>query len=239
MVVSSCLHDDFFNYSIDCLSDWFAGMSKMSSATWILKYVIEDLKYKESGSHSYDRATVDDFGGGRSKSAWAERIGKKLQWIALFHLASRMHDHLPRQPRHGEPSASLPPLILQDERKIDPTRYPLDRPDKVDSESWWITSNVDLPATKSLSFEDWQALRDDLPDLDVLLTPMFRDNQYWRLLVANATWSDWASGTKHHEPCRDTWIHLRSYLIPEDAFPETRNACKGRFKTETRGGPIV
>lgn len=228
MVVSSCLNDDFFNYSINCLDDWFAGMSKMSSAQWIIKQVIEGLGYAGSGSHLYDKATVEDYGGGRSKSHWAERIGKKMQWIALFQLASRMHDNLPREPRGSEPDPSIPPLILQDERKMDPTRFPLDRPERRDSESWWIADHVNLPATQSLTFEAWQQLRDDLPNLALILAPVLRDNQYWRPLALNATWSDWDTGTKYHEPSRDAWIHLRSYLIPANTFSHTREALVGR-----------
>lgn len=228
LLLNSCLNDDFFNYSISCLNDWFHGMKKDASAHWILRHVVVTLGYERSGCEEYDERVTRESGGGRNKPTWAERIGKKYQWIALFRLASRMHDNLEREVSSWEPKSSEVPLILQDERKLDPSLTKTKLPDRTPSACWWIKSTVNLTSTRNLPFPNWLALKNDLPDLETLLTPIAQDGQTWRLLYSNATWDDKPEEADYDTPYRYTWFHLRSFLVPKAMVTRAQRSLEGR-----------
>lgn len=86
LVARSCLHDDFNHYSINCLSGWNHEMAKLPIGRWIVKRILDDFGYRGSKCSGYDSSVTRETGGGREKPAWAERIGKKYQWIAMYQL---------------------------------------------------------------------------------------------------------------------------------------------------------
>ena len=92
LLVRSCLDDDFNHYSIGCLSRWYHAMPKPAIGRWIAKRILDDFSYRGSKCSGYDSAVTQETGGGRGKPTWAERIGKKYQWIAMYQLASRLYD---------------------------------------------------------------------------------------------------------------------------------------------------
>ena len=85
------------------LREWEHAVPKDTMGKWILKRVADGLAYEESGCERYDEYVLGKYGGGRGKETWAERIGKKYQWIALYQLASRLHDHVERKRDSWEP----------------------------------------------------------------------------------------------------------------------------------------
>ena len=107
---------DFFKYSMWCLRPWEHALSKKNMGEWILQRVARDFDYKDSGCEEYDSYMLGKYGGGRGKPKWAERIGKKYQWVAMFQLASRLHDHVGRERDSREPESLRTPLILVEER---------------------------------------------------------------------------------------------------------------------------
>lgn len=80
----SCLDDDFYVYSLNCLRPWEHAVSKDDMEKRILQRVAQGFGYEGSGCERYDRYMLGKYGGGRGKPTWAERIGKKYQWVAMY-----------------------------------------------------------------------------------------------------------------------------------------------------------
>jgi hypothetical protein len=228
LIVRSCLHDDFNHYSIGCLSGWNHAMPKPAIGRWIAKRILDNFRYRDSKCSGYDSAVTQESGGGRGKPKWAERIGKKYQWIAMYQLASRFHDSVEREKDTWERATGRLPLILHEERKLDPTITFPKRPDRKPSDCWWIGGNVDLAATKQLDYATWVNRRDDLPSMEALLAPKDNGGQRWLPLICYPEWSEYREGRPYGEPYRSTWMHLRSFLVSEARFEKAVKAISRR-----------
>lgn len=213
-LVASCTDDDFYIYSMNCLRPWMHQMKKPDLGKWILNRVAKDFEYEGSGCENYDRYMLGKFGGGRSRKGWAERIGKKYQWLALFQLASHLHDHTKRKDDYG-PKPIRTPLILLEERKIDPTLPGRVAPQDESSKAWWLGGSVEFGLSSHLNDSDWITYHDDIPLLDSFLTVRQHGNQAWRLLVSYPDWSD-REDIEGNSPYRHVWIHIQSYLVPKE-----------------------
>ena len=218
LLVRSCLNDDFNHYSIGCLRGWNHAMLKPAIGRWIAKRILDDFGYRDSKCSGYDSNVTRDTGGGRGKPTWAERIGKKYQWIAMYQLASRLYDSVDREKDSSERTTGRLPLILQEERKLDPTISRPERPKLATSECWWVGGRVNLPSTKQIDYATWVNFRDDLPSMESLLTPKSRDGQKWLPLVCYPTWSEYREDRPYGESYRSTWMHLEAFLVPEAQF---------------------
>lgn len=213
-LVHSCTDDDFYIYSMNCLRPWMHHFKKPELGKWVLNRVARDFGYEGSGCENYDRYMLAKFGGGRSRKGWAERIGKKYQWLALFQLASHLHDHTKRKDEYG-PKPVRTPLILLEERKIDPTLPgKVERHDE-DSKSWWFGGSVDFGLSAHLNDSDWITYRDDVPLLDKFLSAQKQGNQSWRLLASYPDWSD-RDDLESDNSYRHVWIHIQSYLVQKE-----------------------
>ena len=78
------LRSDFFKYSMWPVERWSDGISKADMAKWMLQTVARDFRFMDSPCVDYDRAILHRYGGGRGKPVWAERIGKKYTWMAMY-----------------------------------------------------------------------------------------------------------------------------------------------------------
>ena len=125
---------DFFKYAMNCLRPWENTISRVDMAKWMLERIAAGLGYEGSGCESYDTYMLGKHGGGRAKPTWAERIGKKYQWIAMYQLASRLHDHAERRRENWRPQLLRTPLILLEERKLDSD---LSLQDRRRRGGWW------------------------------------------------------------------------------------------------------
>src|SRR5262249_2858381 len=72
-LADSCLGDDFFTYSLNCLREWAEGMPKPTMARWVLMHVARDMHYEGSGCEEYDSYMLGKYGGGRGRQKWADR----------------------------------------------------------------------------------------------------------------------------------------------------------------------
>jgi hypothetical protein len=219
---------DFYKYSMNCLSPWEHGFSRSNMAAWILQRVAREFGYEGSGSERYDQHMLHLYGGGRGKPVWAERIGKKYLWVAMYQLASRLHDHLERERRGWEPMPLTEPLILLEERKLDPTLPPTTVGAESRDKAWWIRSSVDLDSTQSLTDDEWVATKNDIPPLEELLTPVEHGGQPWRILVAYPAWGGRDEEETLGEPYRQVWAHIHSYLIPKSQLVVAYDRLRGR-----------
>lgn len=211
---------DFVKYTLFCLSRWEKRLPRQEMGRWMVRYISETLGYQDSDCHLYDAHLVEKYGPGRSKPVWAERIGKKYQWIALQRLASRLHDHVaPEKPwwhAASHPSA----LILPDRRLFDPTvrtAEPLP-----DSDSG---SRIVEPRTETASEDDdaaWLDRTDDLPRAQALIVSTDASGaDWWPLLV-------YWRGEKEGIAVRRRWIHVFAYLVEADDFRKALRFLSGR-----------
>jgi hypothetical protein len=147
----------------------------------------------------------------------------------LYRLASRLHDNVNREKRSSfDPDLRRTPLILEEERKLDPTLSHTVVAERKGSECWWLRGKVDLPATKDLDYATWVAKRDDLPSLESLLEPTTHSGQRWTVLTAFPKWSEYRPNMEYNTPYRDTWMHLRGFLVPKTRFSKSIVALDGR-----------
>ncbi len=203
-------------------------MSKPLIGRWIAKRVLDDFSYRGSKCSGYDSAVTRETGGGRDKPAWAERIGKKYQWLAMYQLASRLYDSVERKKDSFERTTGRLALILRDERKLDPTISRTERPDRAPTDCWWVGDNVDLSSTNQLDYPTWVNCTGDLPSMELLLTPKSHDGQRWLPLTCYQTWSEYQERRSDAEPYRSTWIHLDAFLVPEAQFSGATKAISRR-----------
>jgi hypothetical protein len=144
---------------------------------WILKQVADGLGYENSGCERHDIYMLANYGGGRGKEIWAERIGKKYQWIAMYQLASHLYDNFERKRDSWTPEPQRNPLILLEERKLDPTLMANIVSRNHKDTGWWLGSSADLSSGKEFSDEEWVMQQDDLPSLERLLSTLERDRK--------------------------------------------------------------
>ena len=219
---------DFFKYSMECLRPWKHALEKKKMGEWILQRATRDFGYKDSGCEEYDAYMLGKHGGGRAKPIWAERVGKKYQWVALYQLASRLHDHFERKRDSWEPEPLQTPLILKEGRKIDPTLPPNVVEKESDAGSWWMSSSADLDSAKMYSDEDWIASIEGVPALENLLSIVENDGQNWRLLVSYPSWRQRDEGADWNDPYRQVWIHVKGYLIQKQDIATAHNCLHRR-----------
>ena len=187
---------DFFKYSMNCLRPWEEEFSKDDMGKWIVQRVARDFGYEGSGCERCDKYVVGRFGDGRGKPEWAERIGKKYQWMAMYQLASRLNDHLERK-----------------ERKLDPTLPHTVAEEESGTTAWWLRGSVEFGSSDSLSHEQWIA-EEDLPSLESMVALAENDGQNWRPLVVYASWSEDGETKEEGEPYRRVAMNVEGYLVP-------------------------
>ena len=216
---------DFYKYSMSCLGCWEHGLPKKDMGKWILQRVVRDFAYEGSGCEEYDAYMLGKHGPGRSKPVWAERIGKKYQWIAMYQLAARLHDHLERRSLFGVDSGSIgSSLILMEERKMDPTLPPQVMREGGDAPSWWINSSPDLDPGKVLSDEDWISSKVGVPELEEVLAVVEGGGQCWRILVSYPSWEEPEKGDSY----RQVWTQIQSYLVRRGDQEQAFECLRGR-----------
>ena len=219
---------DFYKYSMYCLRPWEDTFSKRDMGRWILQRAARDFGYEGSGCERYDGYMRGKHGGGRGKPTWAERIGKKYQWLGMYQLASRLQDHVERKRDSWEPKPLRMPLILMDERKLDPT-LPLNIAEQErHAVTWWVTTSADLGSNEALSDEKWVARQEDVPALEKLLSVLEREGQNWRLLVSYPSWGRPAEDADWNNPYRQVWMHIESYLVRKRDFTTAYNCLHRR-----------
>ena len=226
---------DFFKYSMNCLRPWQGSFSKDDMGKWIVQRVARDFGYEDSRCGDYDAHMLGKFGGGRGKPEWAERIGKKYQWMAMYQLASRLNDHGQRRKNRWEPSPVRTPLILLEERKLDPTL-----PHKVfegerGTTPWWIGGSVEFGSSGSQSHEHWIAEEEDLPSVENMVALARDGRQTWRPLVVNASWSEDMKTSEKGAAYRRVAINVEGYLVPEE---EKSSAYKSLLRRNFSDGQM-
>ena len=229
----SCLADDFYIYSMGCLHPWLHAMEKKALGKWILGRVAGHFDYAGSGCERYDEYMLGKYGGGRGRITWAERIGKKYQWTALYQLGGIIRDHVKREVNSWTPQLLPHPLILLEERKLDPTLPAASiAVDEGHADPWWIAASADMARHIDLDDEQWVTKDDDLPALQALLAVQERDGQDWRILESFPSWDNRSAEARetadYSTPFRQVWLHIRAYLLADADLEEAYECLKER-----------
>lgn len=142
-----------------------AGITLENIASWIM---VETLRMGYPGEEKQallvDRQLMGQYGGGRGREGFAERLGKKYYWIALHRLLAILADNVPAKEQYSATVMKLDRLWSVDVRKVDLTdvrdiaeeklypdevlrgdRYPFP-PQEGDMKDWVQTRDFSPPA---------------------------------------------------------------------------------------------
>jgi len=208
----SCLIDDFARYTVPGALRGYKGLQMPQALRWIFRHVL-DMGYTTERFANFDGCMLSKYGPGRAKPAWAERVGKKYQWIALYRLMARVADHLPTgRSEWDPPRLSAPQLQAWGERNIDPTIL-LKRDQGSESTAWWAPIDYDFAAVSALSDGEWLDAKDFPDSAAMLKVEDPRERREWLVLEAYPRWSSRGDGEDGY-PYRQIWMQVRSYLVP-------------------------
>lgn len=217
----SCLDDDFFIKTLSALYPYEHAVSRREMGRWILNHIISEMGYGGEALASYDRNMLYTHGSGRGRPGWAERIGKKYQWIALSRLAARLADHVePKIDQSGEPEVRGTPLVYAQGRDIDPSLLTHGRLLSREGAVWWLPVEYDFAAVAGQSNAEWTTASTDVPSSETLLQPLTRaDGGGWQFLDGYPSWS---ARTREDDddgfsPYRLVRTQIRGYLVEQES----------------------
>lgn len=206
---SSCLQDDFADYVVFGALHDYEGIEISQALKWIFKQVL-DMGYTTERFAGFDGYILSEYGPGRSKPVWLERVGKKYQWIALYRLLACIADHCEKDTNDWAPS--VPELQALRQRNIDPTTL-LHKTQQSDIISWWIPVDYDFISVSMLSDDDWLRTEDFPDSTPMLQVKDTKNGRNWIVLQAYLHWRSNNSDSKDRYPYRMIWMQLRSYLV--------------------------
>lgn len=123
----SAIGPDFWRYQVESKIGDFdlksAGISHENIACWLM---VETLKLgypgREQCALNTDRAINGEFGGGRGRKGYSDRLGKKYYWILLHRLLGVLADNVaPKQHSYSTRKPGPEHLWSVDVRKVDLT----------------------------------------------------------------------------------------------------------------------
>jgi hypothetical protein len=166
-----------------------AGLDKLGLFRWFLKRA-EELGYPGPGDGCsiFDRDLLAQFGGGRGKPGWAERLGKKYYWTLLRQLVGQLADHLPRKDWSGAPSVPSDDLQGLDLRDLDPTDLRMFARKVPETDHWLFQSPYVFARPDSPKDDTAWVAENDLPDIGVALILSDDNANQWHVLDLPATW---------------------------------------------------
>jgi uncharacterized protein YfiM (DUF2279 family) len=223
----SCFEDDFAHYTVRAGISNLRGIDEDKVLRWIFMHVLE-LGYETPQIVNFDRYILTKFGGGRAHPVWAERIGKKYQWISFYRLLGHVKDHMkPKRNPWDQPRKSVPPLQALSQRNIDPSL--LLRAEAAERElAWWAPVRYNFAAETNRSDSDWLDVPDfpDLAGMLVVTNPHTGRECY--VLQAYLDWSSLAEETQDRYPYRHIYFQIRSNFVAQRNAGRAWNWLKGK-----------
>jgi hypothetical protein len=228
----SVMDDDFFVYTLGVLNPYLDTFDKRSMARWIFQHVL-DMGYPGRQLANYDGYMLYQYGGGRGRPTWAERIGKKYQWIALSRLIARLADHVKPKADNWDPDPLTTPLVYEPGRDIDPSLIIQKSYLERKQDAWWIRERYDFEKAASLTHEDWVKVHYDIPDTASILFNVVDNHGYqWIILESHPDWDSRTPEMSHSGAYRLVWLQIRSYLVPvADAKKLWKNGRRSKISS--------
>ena len=203
-------YSDFYKYSLPgILRYWTNGIRlekqeklKETAGKWIVSQIIDDYGYINSNCKRFDDYIIGTYGGGRGRERWAERIGKKYQWLASHEFVSDWYDKCYRKKRQSIE-------CFLNCRELDPTVLSF-IPAKEEERGWWNQFSFDMKEPEP--FQKWIDDVKSIPSMKTLLSKINHNGQEWLLL------STYHSQTEEHDyrsssPYREIWFFLWGYIV--------------------------
>jgi hypothetical protein len=194
-----------------------------AASRWIFQQVL-DFGYTPERFRGYDAYMIGKFGGGRGRPKWAERIGKKYQWIALARLLGRLADHV--RPNEEDWEDSIPKtLTAQSLRDLDVSADGLPAADEIE----YKKDDSDLTTNKPSLDEQWVVDAGEVSTIEDSLWDYRKgDGEIWFPLEAHVSYVD-----GHVRPGdlgfrRQIWLQCRSYLVPKNDFQRLWNWMRSK-----------
>ncbi|MBZ4336609.1 hypothetical protein [Corallococcus sp. AS-1-12] len=205
---------DFSNGTVpSAIRPYRDAISPAEACRWIFQHVL-DLGYTPKRFKAYDAHMIRSFGSGRHRPKWAERIGKKYQWIALARLLGRLADHVPAKQNEWE-EAPLTSLTAQSLRDIDISIDGVPTPE----EEHYKRDDGDLTTGKHEFDEQWVTDANEVLRLEDSLWAFRKDHgEEWYPLEAHLSIIDMRVRPKDRGFRRQIWLQVRSYLVPKKDF---------------------
>lgn len=212
-LVHSTTTDDFFIYQLKPELRDRPGVDVAAGARWVVAEVIR-LGYSPRLHSSFDAYVLREFGPGRGKPKWIERIGKKYQWIALNRLVGHLSDHAPKTRsswKAPSPGVTGPESSIV-RQQVDPTVTEFE-PASDAPRPWVPTYNWDAKIGRTDA--EWVADDSDLPIIDVASAE--RDGQPFTVMSGFYSWDLTAdNGKRTHY----IWTSLYTHLVSTDDLPD-------------------
>lgn len=122
----SGLAPDFWRYQVESKIFNFnleaAGISRENIACWIMSQAfLFGYPGKENRGLQIDRFFAREYGSGRAREGYAERLGKKYYWIALHRLLGILADNVSVESKYSDEVFSPDRSWSMDVRKVDLT----------------------------------------------------------------------------------------------------------------------
>ena len=185
-----------------------------------IKIIFEELGYDIDTHGEFDRYIMSKYGPGRGRPSWAERIGKKYQWIALYRLVGMVSDNFRiKKDSWDKPSHDLYGRRLKD---IDPTIL-LKKTFTTKKNSWWSPVRYNFEKYKNISDAEWLS-PNDFPDSSQML--LIKDPKNGRAYYVLLSFPEWTSRKDKEYPYRRIWMQLRSYLVPKNSYAKLQDWLK-------------
>ncbi|MBS1706743.1 MAG: hypothetical protein JST40_12800 [Armatimonadetes bacterium] len=223
----SCFSDDFFIYTMSRFEPYETQIPRSDMAGWIFQEIFH-MGYNMQCTIEYDSTMSYRYGQGRGRPTWAERIGKKYQWIALARLAARLGDHLTPEEDDWDEESLVTPFVYERGRDTDPSVItPSDQRAKVSS--WWSSYSYPFQAFDSMTDEDWVAFKDDIPELQQFLQAKGADGCEW---IQLRHYPEWNSRHDSEDVAIDRnyrlfWLQVHSYLVDRNDSEELLKWAEG------------
>lgn len=208
----SCTKDDFYVYTLSELDSYKKTIKRRDAGLWVFQQVLS-MGYTVQQFANYDGYMLYTYGQGRGRKGWAERIGKKYQWIALAQLMAKVTDNATPERDEWDPDLLGTPLTYERGRNIDPS-FLIQLSSQEKQQSWWFSEKYDFTATSLLSNNDWATKYDDLPNsANIILEHADKERKKWTLLQGYPEWISRTEDTESSEPYKLIWMQIRSYFI--------------------------
>ncbi|UVS88504.1 ATP-binding protein [Burkholderia glumae] len=247
---------DFWRYQVESKIDGFdlesAGISRENIACW---FMVELLKLGYPGYNQCaldtDRAIASEFGTGRSRKGYADRLGKKYYWVLLHRLIGILADNVaPKQDSLSGQTPGPEHLWSVDVRKVDLTDVRdinprIEYPDELLQGPRYV-----FPDQSADDIKLW-VRTDDFTAHAECIVRTARSGEEWVALSFRATDDDRSSGdhswSKPHLGVRlfynsifvDEAIQARAgWDIGRDAFDSQGASCHRGYLAEYPDSPV-
>ncbi len=227
------LNPDFWRYKVESVLYYFdlksAGISHENIASWI---IVETFKLGYPGREQCallaDQKISAQFGTGRGRAGYAERLGKKYYWIMLHRLLGLLADNIPTKSRYSDGVIGSDHLWSVEVRKCDLTDFRDILPNNGYPDELLDWQAYEFP-DHATDLKSW-VVSDDLPKHNDCIIRKSESGAEWVSLILNIRETD-RDSSSYSEPYLSRDIYYSSIFvdgtIPNFASSDERDPFDG------------